>query len=223
MSRFTVHGIPGSPYVRCVLITLEEKGLPYDLAAMAFGAHRAEAHRLLHPFQNIPVFEDDGFRLYETQAILRYIDHILPDPALTPESPQAEARMNQIIGITDCYVRSYISAAITFQRVVAPRLGLPVDEAKVAEALPKAETCIAELSQLIGDQPFMAGERLSLADLMLAPQLALFPDCAEGQDILGRYPGVTAWIDRMNARPSMIATTWDRLNERVAAQASVAA
>jgi glutathione S-transferase len=59
----------------------------------------------------------------------------------------------------------------------------------------------------------MAGEELSIADLMLAPHLTMFAETAEGAPILQSHRNIKAWVERMNARPSMMATTWDRLHE----------
>jgi len=91
---------------------------------MPFGAFAAPEHLIRHPFGHIPVMDHGDFRLYEMQAILRYLDRIIPEPSLTPRDPRAEARMNQICGITDWYFMPQVSAPITFQCLV----GRPVDE-----------------------------------------------------------------------------------------------
>ena len=57
MSEFLVHLIPGSPYARAVLATLEEKGAPYELAPVAPGSLRAASHLSRHPFGRVPVLE----------------------------------------------------------------------------------------------------------------------------------------------------------------------
>ena len=80
MSGMIVHGIPGSPYVRAALLTLEEKGAVYQLAAMALGTLKQQPHLSRHPFGRIPAFEHDGWMLYETRAIMRYIDAVVPGP-----------------------------------------------------------------------------------------------------------------------------------------------
>ena len=85
---FVVHTVPGSPFARAVLATLEEKGAPYRIAPIALGGHKTEPHLARHPFGRMPVLEHDGFILYETQAILRYLDRILPEPPLTPADPK---------------------------------------------------------------------------------------------------------------------------------------
>ena len=119
--------------------------------------------------------------------------------------------MNQVIGIVDCYVMHDISSPIVFQRLIAPQFGMPVDEARFAAALPKARVCIDEIARLLGDQPYMAGEAISIADLLLAAHLAFVPGVDEGGEMLARHPNLQAWLDRMNARPSMINTTPEKL------------
>jgi glutathione S-transferase len=211
MARFIVHGIPGSPYVRTVLIALEEKQADYRLQAIAFGAQKGEEYRRLQPFARIPVIEDGDFRLYETHAILRYLDRVLPEPALVPADPRAAARMDQVIGITDCYVTRQVSAPISFQRLVASRFGLPVDESAVAAALPDADLAMSVLAGLLGEQDYLVGSRVTLADLMLIPHLSYLRQTPEGGEILARYPGLVAWIERMEARDSLQATTWEKV------------
>jgi glutathione S-transferase len=217
MTGFVVHGIPGSPYVRAALLVLEEKGVPYRLAALPFGGHKEPAHMARHPFGRIPAFEDDGWMLYETQAILRYVDAVVPEPALQPADPREAARMNQLMGITDWYFMAQISAPITFQRLVAPRFGIPVNEARITAATPNARICVGEITRLMDGHAWLAGDRISLADLLLAPHLSMFAQTEEGKDILREHPGLTGWLARMEARPSMQATTWDALLARAAA------
>jgi glutathione S-transferase len=217
MSGFIVHGIPGSPYVRAALLSLEEKGAPYRLAAMQFGTLKQESHLSRHPFGRVPAFEHDGWQLYETRAIMHYVDAAVPGPRLRPEAPRAFARMEQVMNVTDWYVMPQVSRAITFGRVVAPKFGLPIDEAKITQAVPGARHCIGELARLLNRDEWMAGETVSLADLLLAPHLSMFAQAPEAAEILASHTNLTAWLARMEARPSMQATAWDRLLERAAA------
>src|SRR5512138_2005115 len=101
MSEVIVYGIPGSPYVRMPLLACEEKGAPYRIEAMTFGTTKSPEHLARHPFGRIPAVEHDGFRLYESQAIIRYIDQVFAGPSLTPADPRSQARMNQVMGIVD--------------------------------------------------------------------------------------------------------------------------
>src|SRR3954447_22639701 len=159
-SGIIVHGIPGSPYVRAALLTLEEKGAVYQLAAMSFGTLKQQPHLSRHPFGRIPAFEHDGWMLYETRAIMRYVDAVVPGPRLQPEEPRAAARMDQLMNITDWYLMPQVSATITFNRVVAPRFNRPANEEAIAKALPNARICVAEIGRLLGDHPWMAGDAI---------------------------------------------------------------
>jgi glutathione S-transferase len=206
MSEFVIYGVPGSPFMRSVCLGLEEKGVPYRIHGYGAGETRGEAHRKLHPFGRVPVIDHGGYKLYETQAILRYIDAAFPEPALQPTEPKAIGRMNQIIGINDWYLFPQAARIIVFHRIFGPvLLGIVPDEAAVAGAVPDAELCLGELNRLLGDQPFMAGDQLSLADLIVAPQICYLAATPEGGMIL-KDTALLAWLGRMNARPSMQAT-----------------
>ena len=213
MARFTVHGIPGSPYVRTVLLMLEEKKADYRLAAMAFGVQKSEEYRQLHPFGRIPVLDDGDFRLYETHAILRYLDRVLPEPALVPDGARQAARVDQLIGITDCYVTRQISAPISFPRLVGPRFGIAADEEAIAAALPEAANAVAVVDALLGQNDYLAGDGLTIADLMMIPHLSYFAQTQEGAGILAAHPALSAWIARMEERDSLKATTWEKVTQ----------
>ena len=158
MPDFVVHNTPGSPYGRAVLAMLEEKGASYRQSPVAPGAARREPHLARHAFGRVPVLEHGDFVLYETQAILRYLDRVLPAPALTPADPGAAARMDQAMNICDWYLMQGVNTVIGFHRVIAPRLlGLEPDEAAIAEAMPRARVVFGELARLLGDKPYLAG------------------------------------------------------------------
>ena len=215
MTDFVIHGIPGSPYVRAPLLALEEKGRSWRLDPLPMGGNRTPDYKArLHPFAKIPVLDHADFRLYETRAILDYVDQVAPEPALTPADCRLRARMNQIIGIVDSYIAQRVSGAVTFPRLVAPRFGMAVDDAAVVAAIPAAREAVDELARLLGDQDYMAGPALSLADLMLIPHLAFMPDFAEGAAMIAPHANLAAWIERVKARPSMAATEWDVLVDR---------
>jgi glutathione S-transferase len=206
MTEIVVYGVPGSPFLRAVQMGLEEKRAAYRLQTMGPGEAKSEAYLKKHPFGRVPVFEHGDFVLYETQAILRYLDDVIPRPRFKPSDPRAAARMNQIVGINDWYFFPKVSAVIVFQRIVGPvLLGTATDEAAIAAVMPFARTCVSELDRLLGSQQFLAGDHLSIADLMLAPQLDFFAETPEGKSLLDETR-LKAWLDRMNDRPSMRST-----------------
>lgn len=220
MSDFIVHTIPGSPFARAVMATLEEKGVPWRIAPMAPGTLKVEPHISRHPFGRMPVIEHGDFMLYETQAILRYIDRVYPEPSLTPAEPRAAARMDQVMNIADWYLFQGVGSVIGFQRVVGPvLLGLTPDEEACAAAMPKGHQVFGALSELLGEQPYFAGDKVSLADLLLAAQVDFLTQAPEWAALTEGRPNLVRWMDRMNARPSIQATTWPRVTELARAAA----
>lgn len=219
MSGFVVHSIPGSPYGRAVLVTLYEKGIDFRFIPVSPATMKSEPHLSRHAFGRVPVIEHDGFTLYETQAIMRYLDRLRAAPALVPKDAQAAARMDQLISICDWYLFQGVNNVIGFQRVVGPKLmGLKPDEDAITAAMPKAQTVMAELSRLLGEKDYFAADALTLADLMIAPQLDFLAETPEWAVLTANRPNLQGWLARMRDRESMQATTW----ERVAAMAKAA-
>jgi len=214
MSEFIVHSVPGSPFGRAVLAVLEEKGAPYRFAPVALGTFQSAEHLARHPFGRVPVLEHGGFMLYETQAILRYLDRVLPQPSLTPADPRRAARMDQAMNINDWYLFHGVGNVIVFHRVIAPRvLGRAPDEAAIEAAMPKAKVVFNELARLLGDNTYFSGDTISLADFMLAPAVEFFTLVPEWSVLGAPHANLVGWIARMQARPSMKATTWERVSE----------
>jgi glutathione S-transferase len=219
MSSFTVHSIPGSPFGRAVLATLTEKNAAFRFVAVEPRSLKSESHLCIHPFGRVPVLEHDGFRLYETQAILRYLDRVLPSPALTPADAKVAARMDQLLGISDWYLFQGVANVIGFQRVVCPRvLGMPPDETVIADAVPRAHVVFAELSRLLGGNPYLTGAQVSLADMVIASQMDFLAQTPEWAPLTAGRSNLPAWFARVSARKSFQATTW----EQVAAMAKAA-
>lgn len=217
MPDFVVHSVPGSPYGRAVLATLEEKGAAYRFRAVTPGTLRDEPHVSRHPFGKIPVLEHGDFRLYETQAIQRYLDRVLPAPPLTPANPKAAALMDQVMNVNDHYLFNGVANVILFQRVVGPRLmGLTPDEALIAQAMPKAEVVFSELERLLAGKPYFAGAAVSLADILLACHVDFFLGTPEWDHLSPGRPAVADWLERMNERPCMARTTWALVAEMAA-------
>jgi glutathione S-transferase len=206
MGRPIVYGPALSTYVWSTRLALAEKGVAHELVEVPFGAHREEPHLSRHPFAKLPAFEHDGFALYETQAILRYIDEGFPVAPLQPTDLHQFSRMNQIIGIVDAYAWDAIAAGVLVNRVLKPRMGLPADEAAITAALPQARLCITEISRLMGDQPYLTGDRVTLADLMVIPLFYFFGKLPEGEAPLAEHPNIRPWMRRMEGRQSFQVT-----------------
>ncbi len=208
MTEPIVFGAAYSVYVRAVRLALAEKGVPYRLEEVDIFAEGGPPPGYLerHPFARIPAFEHDGFRLHETTAISLYIDEAFAGPPLMPADPKARARVHQLLGILDNYAYRTLVWDVFVERVSVPQEGGTPDEAKIAAALERARICLAAVESLRGAGPWLAGARVSLADLRAFPMFELFRKAPEGARLLDSYPGLARWFEAMAARPSAIAT-----------------
>jgi glutathione S-transferase len=213
-----IHMIPGSPFGRAVLIAALEKQAPHRVQPIVPGAHKQAAYLALQPFGRIPAIEDDGFALYETQAMLDYLDASYGAPgSLTPKDARAKARMRQVMGIIDWYFFARDGAnPLIFNRYVAPRLGLPVDDAAAIAAIPATRHIVGVLADFVKDAPYMAGDAFTLADIHAGAQLDILAETPEGAEIIAGT-ALAPWLQRLNARPSFPATTFERVTELAAA------
>jgi glutathione S-transferase len=206
MARPIVYGPAGSTCVWSVRLALTEKGVTHELAEVPFGA-RCEAEYLARqPFAKFPAFEHDGFALYETQAIVRYVDERFAGAPLQPEDVHEWSRMNQLIGLVDAYARPSIGGVILYNRILMPRLGGAADEADVAAAMPQAKLCLAEIDRLSADHPFLTGAHVCLADLIILPLLYHLGNVPEGPPLLSEHPKLQDWVRRMATRQSFLVT-----------------
>lgn len=205
MPELSVYGVPGSPFLRAVEVALIEKGAPYRLKAMPPAEMKTPAHLEKHPFGRIPWIEHGDFTLYETQAIVRYADAAFKGPSLQPADVREKARMDQAIGVNDWYLFPKASA-IVFNRIIGPRLlGRAADEDAIRAAVPDTERAVAALEKILGTKPYLASDAFTLADVVVAPQIALISMTPEGAPMVARSR-LAPWLDRVSRRESMIKT-----------------
>jgi glutathione S-transferase len=204
MSVPVLYGPGYCSYTRTVRLALEEKGVAYRLEEVDFLHGGMPPEQLArHPFGKVPALEHDGFRLYETCAITRYIDEIFPGPALQPDDACQRARMTQIIGIIDSYGYPAIMGKLVIPRLILPILGGSPNESEIKAGLPAVRTSIAALEALLGSNRYLAGDRLSLADLHLEPIFAYFSITPECGPVLDKAPRLRRWWAAMSTRESM--------------------
>ena len=202
-----LYGPNYSTYTRTARLALAEKGVAYRFEEVDFMQGGMPAEQLArHPFAKVPAFEHDGFGLYEVCAIERYVDEAFPGPALQPDDVRRRARMTQIVGIIDSYGYPSIVGQLVIQRLVTPMLGGIADEAAIEAALPTVRTSVDALEALLGDNAWLAGDTLSLADLHLGPIFAYFTMTPESGPILEAAPGLSRWWESMSTRESMTTT-----------------
>jgi len=204
MTKPILYGADYSVYVRIARMALEEKGVDYELVPLdIFAADGIPAWYLEHhPFGRIPAFEHDGFRLFETNAIARYVDEAFDGPALQPADARGRARMGQMTGMLDAYGYRAMVWDVAVERLEKAE----PDETLIAGGLSQAETVLKVLTSLKADGPWLLGDQLTLADLHAAPIIGYFVKVAEGQKLLAEFPEIQAWWGRIAARQAFAVT-----------------
>lgn len=201
-----LYGHPWSINTRKTLVTLAEKGAEARLVLVMIphGEHRLPEHRRLHPFAKVPVLDDGGFVLYETFAINAYLDAKLPGTRLVPGAPRERARMDQWISVANAYFVPFAHSLIV-ERLFRRFLGGEPDATAIATGRAGIEPALDTIDRALGEQPFLAGDTFSLADIHWMPYVEYLTRIGEGQPIESRA-NLRRWWAQASERPS-----WQRV------------
>ena len=203
MSDPIVYGFPYSTFVHIVRLILTHKDVPYTFRDLETEMGKP-SHLALHPFNRVPILQHGDFVLYETSAIVAYLDETFPRLPLQPRDIPGRARMDQWISSVNSYYYTYMIYHVTHERLVFPRLGIASDEKVVAHALPKVEVGLQVLErQLSHGKNYVLGADLSLADFYLVPCTFSFSLTEEGKAMYPKYPAFCRWRETMEALPSV--------------------
>jgi glutathione S-transferase len=185
----TLFGSPMSTCTKRVAMVLHETNTPFKFVHVDLmkGGHKAPGYVAQQPFGQVPYIvrasctisddeggsdparqDDDGFVLYESRAIARYIAAKAKSPLLPTGDARKAALFEQAESIE---VSNFTPSAsgITFQRVVVPRMGRPTDEALVAALAKTLEGKLAGYEAILSKQKYLAGDEITLADLSHLP------------------------------------------------------
>ena len=171
---------------------LEEVGQPYDVRLVSFKAMKQPAHLALHPFGQIPTYEEDGLSLFETGAI---VFHIAQHHAgLLPEEPDARARaitwMFAALNTVEPPILELTIARIFERDQPWTQARMPLVEARVRERFGPLSTRLGSADWLDGD--FSAGDLMMVSVLLRS----------RSSGLLDEYPNLAAYVARGEARPA---------------------
>lgn len=191
---------PLSTYARRVAIALIEKAIPCEtvMVDMRSGEHRRPEYLAINPYARVPAIVDGDFVLYESAAILRYIEATHPQPALVPEDPRGRALVDMHMTLCDVQFTRH-AGGILFPKRFLPRERW--DEQAMAHAKEEIEKHFVILERQLGDHEYLVGDRYTLADVCYTPFLE-FLRLFEAKV----SPGIAAWAERLLTRPSAVAT-----------------
>jgi len=195
-----LHYHPLSTYSRRVLIALREKGIDGELVPvdMAKGAHRAPEYLALNPYGRVPTLVEDGFVLYESTAILEYLEAAHPTPALVPADARGRALAAMHVKLCDIQLARQ-TGIIIFPKRFLPRERW--DEAAMAQAKKEIEKHLAIVERQLAGRQWMVGDRYGIVEVCYTPFVEFFPLME-----IAPPPAVAAWTARMLDRPSARAT-----------------
>ncbi len=171
------------------IFTAEAAGKPYEKIMVDFASrqHKSPDYLKINPFGRIPAMSDGEFNLSESLAISRYIAR---GSSLYPDDAKAQGLIDQWADFSVHHIRVNIGR-VQFNRVVAPMMGVKVDESSIALGLKLLHDNLPFVESRLSEVPFLCGDTLTLADLSLLA--ALEPEATAKVD-LSPYPKLQAWL-----------------------------
>ncbi len=206
MSDVKIFGVARSSYVRSARWAFEEKGVPYTLVPPDGGSLTSAEYLTRHPFGKIPALSHGDVNLYEVAAIAQYADEAFDGPALQPADPAGRALMRQWIGVSASYLDPDLLRGYIFTYAFAEG---EVDDAKIKAAVPHIEHHTQVLDDALKGRDFLAGDALSIADIIIAPIINATGAFKEGKEILAERPNLTRALEAWISRPAYAAASLD--------------
>ena len=203
----TVFGNPLSTCTRKVLCLLAEKDAPYEFSLIDFtkGEHKQPAFLARQPFGQVPTIDHDGFALFESRAICRYLDEALPGPKLIPGDAQHRALVEQWISVESANFTPH-AMKILYQVFFGPMRGQTPDPKAVEAARTTLGHTLSIMEARLEKSAYLAGPGFTLADLVYLPYIEFLFACEQG-DLITGHPLVGAWWTRCSTRPSWLKAT----------------
>lgn len=196
----TLYGTPFSPRVNKLRYVLNHLAIPYTHVPSSplAGETRTPEFLKMHPAGKIPVIDDDGFYLFESMAIARYLAS-KSGSSIYPTELKARALVDQWSEFATAHIEGAM-LKVFFNRVMVniPALGATVDERSLADGLTWLDRYLPIVEQQLTAHNYLVGMDLSLADFVLLSAL----DPAEALQVsLEAYPRISAWRSALMALP----------------------
>ena len=180
---------------RRVWVTLLEKNLEFESVILKLNGDQFEPDFLaINPFHHIPVLVDDDFKVFESLAILDYLEAKYPTPTFMPTEARDLAKVRTIELVT---VNEFPPASIALMKEM---LDVPVEKQKLEQAKQTMATTLQYFEDnLTADNPYFLGEMFTFADIVAGTAVAAIPNLGIS---LEPYPKLSKWLDNLNQRPS---------------------
>jgi glutathione S-transferase len=180
---------------RRVWVTLLEKSLEFESVMLKLNGDQFQPDFLqINPFHHIPALVDNEFKIFESLAILDYLEAKYPSPSFMPTDAQdiAKVRMLELVTVNELPPASIV--------LMKEMLDVAVEVQKIEQAKHAMETVLQYFeANLLAYQPYFLGEQLTYADIVAGTAVAAIPNLGIS---LKPYPKVTKWLENLNQRPS---------------------
>jgi glutathione S-transferase len=190
------HPLSGHAHRACLFASLLQ--LPHELVEVDLqaGAHKTPEFLRMNPFGQIPVLDDDGVIVADSNAILVYLAKKAGRADWLPEDPQGAALVQRWLSVAAGEV-AYGPAAARLITVFGARYN-------PEEVIARAHALLAKLDHELAQRDWLAGDRPTIADVAIYSYVARAP---EGNVDLSGYPAVTAFLRRTEALPGFLPFT----------------
>jgi glutathione S-transferase len=199
----------GSPYAWRVLLALEIKAMQYTSQLIEFSRkdQKSPAFLRMNPRGKVPVLKHDEFIVYESLAIMRYLEDISPQRPIFGSSPRHAARIMMSICETSSYIEQPTVSVV--QPIFSGEVGNKKDAATAAADVLREEYTLLN-ARLTGHQ-WLVDDAVSAADLVLYPHTAILlralgKPAAHGLDLRivpfeEHFPSIVAWMRNVQSLP----------------------
>lgn len=191
-----LHRHPLSGHSHRVQLALSLLGLPHELVDVDLlkGAHKAPEFLKLSPFGQVPVLDDNGVTLFDSNAILVYLaTRYDADRRWLPLDPKGQADVQAWLSVAAGQIASGPAAARVITVFGAKR--------DAQDAISRAHALLAVMEAQLANRPFLVGNSATLADIAAYSYIAAAP---EGNVDLSAYTQVRAWLARVEALPGFV-------------------
>ncbi|XP_077097831.1 glutathione S-transferase theta-1-like [Siphateles boraxobius] len=186
---------------RAVLIFLKNNKIPHTVEHIAIrkGQQKTPEFTKLNPMQKVPVLEDNGFVLTESDAILKYLvtTYNVPDHWY-PKLPEKRARVDEYTAWHHANTRLHAATVFWLEVLLPLMMGQPTNPEKLEKALSDLDGTLDKLENMfLKRQAFLCGDDISLADLLAVCEL--MQPLGSGRDVLKNRPNLLSWRSRVQS------------------------
>jgi glutathione S-transferase len=198
-----LHGFSASNYYNIAKLVLLEKGVPFEEVKVYTGAGQGYRPDFLgsSPLGKVPCLETDGGFLSESRCIVDYVERALPGPALYPRAAFAQAKLLELTQIIDLYLE--LPARRLLPNLFSRK---PPPERIAQEVLEVVSKAADAVRQLAAFDTYLLGEQFTAADIAAVihfPVVRRITKTVLDRDPLGDVPGLLAYLERLEQRPTV--------------------